>query len=50
MFILCAALAALSTLTVMWLMPQLDLDRSDDEELKQEGRNVDGREKKVENE
>lgn len=48
-FILCAALAAFSTLVVISLMPQVNLDRPDDEKLKQEGKEAFGREEKGEN-
>lgn len=37
-FLVCAALAALSTVLAFWLMPQIKLDREDDEKLKEEGR------------
>jgi hypothetical protein len=37
-FLVCAALATLSTVLAFWLMPQIKLDREDDEKLKEEGR------------
>lgn len=48
-FILCASLAALSTLVVIFLMPQVDLDRPDDTKLKQEGKEAFGNKEKGEN-
>ena len=40
-FIIGAGLAAVATLIVICLMPQVPLDRPDDEKLKEEGRKAD---------
>lgn len=47
-FVLCASLAALSTLVVVFLMPQVELDRPDDQKLKQEGKDAFGQGEKGE--
>ena len=40
-FLVCAAIAALATVLALVLMPQVELNRPDDEKLKAQGRKVD---------